>query len=563
MYCNNCGTKLENDVKFCPMCGTEVINNIKSKKKINPLVIAGIAGVCLALVVVILFVTRKPTINLNDYLTVEVSGYDTRGTVSYDFDDEALKEDYGDIIEKKMDKETLSKFGMNKYAKFIGVQGLIMNCIDGSFDKRSELSNGDTVTFSWECDDEVAQETFGVKLKYSDVEVEIEDLEVLDIVNPFEDVKVVFTGAEPNIEAEIVYENENAENDMFSLIVVPSKMLSNGDKVVLRLENNYEEEYYTRKYGIFLTETSKEYIVENMPKYITEDRDLKAENVQNLLTEAKTMLKQESDAYVYMYNKNYWYTSSSTNRLYMLFQVKKQDGMLDYYKIVTFDNLMVSGDGEISYEKSDVTTSYDYTTYLEKEKHGAGFSKYKENVGNIPSEIEYLDVPVLDVNVNEEKMFPVLDTLASTCYWNSYDSNDAEFFWWALGNLISYYPNLGEYNPENYRIIVKRPMLEVYATGLFEDYEDLLAIPEFCYAAEKISDEQYEFIASDRETEYSRMVSWMENSDGTVSVIVELVDEWENEVYATYQFTLVENPHTVNGVDQVYPYSVRAVEKLN
>ncbi len=561
MFCNNCGAKLENDVKFCPMCGTEVVNDFKDKKKISPLVIAGIAGVCLAFAVVLLFVTRKPTINLNDYLTIEVSGYDTRGTVSYDFDDEALKEDYGDIIEKKMDKETINKFGMNKYAKFIGVQGLIMNCIDGSFDKRSELSNGDKVTFSWDCDDEVAKETFGVKLKYSDVEVEVENLEVLDIINPFENVKVVFTGAEPDIKAEIVY--ENAENEMYSLIVVPSWGLSNGDKVVLRLENNYDDEYYAKKYGIFLTETSKECVVENMPKYITEDRDFKAEKVQKLLMEAKTMLKQESNEYIYMYDKNYWYASSSENRLYMLFQVKKQDGMLDYHKIVIFDNLMVSEDGKISYENSDVTTSYDYATYLEKEKHGARFSSYKENVGNIPSEIEYLDVPILDVNVNEEKMFPVLDTLASTCYRYEYAPNDVEFFWGVLFALISNNPSLGEYDADGYGIVVERSMLEMYASGLFEDYSELFEIPDGYYVVEQISEEQYKFYPGDSSGDYSRIAAWEDKYDGTCSVIVESVDEFEDEAYATYQFTLVENPYVVNGVEQVYPYSVRAVERLN
>ena len=559
MRCDNCREKLEKDMNYCPMCGTEII---KDKKKMNPLVIAGITGICLAFAVVLLFVTRKPTINLNDYLTIEVSGYDTRGMVSYDFDDEALREDYGDIIEKKMNKETINKFGMNKYTKFIGVQGLFMNCIDGSLDKCSELSNGDKVTFSWKCDDEVAQETFGVKLKYSDVEVEIEDLEVLDIVNPFENVKVVFSGVEPNIKAEIVY--ENAENEMYSLIVVPSWGLSNGDKVVLRLENNYDDEYYAKKYGIFLTETSKEYVVENMPKYITEDRDFKTEKVQKLLMEAKTMLNQEADEYIYMYDKNYWYTSYSENRLYMLFQVKKQDGILDYHKIVIFDNLMVSEDGEICYEKSDITTSYDYAIYLEKEKNRNIFSSYEENVGNIPSEIEYLDVPVqVYVSVDEEKMFPVLDTLASCCYSDEYAPNDVEFFWGALYTLISNNPNLGEYDSDGYEIIVERSMLEIYASGLFEDYSGLFEIPEGYYAVEQISEEQYKFFPGDRGEEYSRIASWEERNDGICSVIVESVNGFENDVYAIYQFTLAKNPYTVDGVEQVYPYSVRAVEKLN
>lgn len=51
MRCDNCREKLEKDMNYCPMCGTIII---KEKKKMNPLVTAGIAGVCASFGVFIL-----------------------------------------------------------------------------------------------------------------------------------------------------------------------------------------------------------------------------------------------------------------------------------------------------------------------------------------------------------------------------------------------------------------------------------------------------------------------------------------------------------------------------
>lgn len=43
---------------------------------------------------------------------------------------------------------------------------------------------------------------------------------------------------------------------------------------------------------------------------------------------------------------------------------------------------------------------------------------------------------------------------------------------------------------------------------------------------------------------------------------MELIDEMENEVFAIYEFTLVENPRLQYDIEQVFQYSVRDVEKL-
>lgn len=56
-------------------------------------IIGAAAGIILLLCVVIsgIMVTRKPTINLNNYMTVSIEGYDTVGQASAVFDSENFK----------------------------------------------------------------------------------------------------------------------------------------------------------------------------------------------------------------------------------------------------------------------------------------------------------------------------------------------------------------------------------------------------------------------------------------------------------------------------------------
>lgn len=570
MVCNNCGEEIIEGVKFCPMCGTEVTNDMGNKKKVNPSVLAGIVGAGLVLGLIILFATRKPTINLNDYLTVEVSGYDTRGTVSYDFDDEALQEDYGDIIEKNMDKETLNKFGMSKYAKFIGVKGLLMNCVDGSFDKRSELSNGDKVTFVWDCDDETAKESYGVKLKYSDVEVKIEDLEEVEEVNPFEGIDVVFSGYAPNGEAEIVIDDDKVVIPELKYELSQSDDLKNGDMVTVYISNIiWDPEYFEKEYGVTLSETKKEFVVEDLCKYANSPDDINEEIFNQLLNESKEIVSAECSQSNIQYVENYWlglsedYDTYYGNQLIYVYQV----GMQGECYIVAFENIALDKEKAV-YENviTDSSSIQGMRGYVERQMAKNGLDYCEANIGtgiSLPVE-EAVAIPA-EVNVenlteDQQEMYYIMDALADCCYYDIYEPSNPSFFWSALKAFVSY--NSADWS-EGYSemgLLVKQDKIEKIAAGLFESYNGLLDIPESEYVIQE--NDSYTFMAGDRGMEYTKITSWTMQADGTDKVTMELIDEMENEVYAIYEFTLVPNPRLQYDSKQVFQYAVRNVEKI-
>lgn len=61
-------------------------------------------------------------------------------------------------------------------------------CVYCEWDKDSELSNGDIITYSWDCLDEEAMEYFNVRLSYSDIQFTVSDLLIAKEINPFENI---------------------------------------------------------------------------------------------------------------------------------------------------------------------------------------------------------------------------------------------------------------------------------------------------------------------------------------------------------------------------------------
>ena len=213
MYCYKCGTKLEDDAIFCQECGAKQIdvqetsnmtndssaetkvdktsdnhNSIIEKLKKNKMIV----GIVLAVLVIVIGVlvmigTRKPSVKLNDYVTITVEGCDPNGTASIDFDKDRFEADYGELLEKKVkkaddpspyvsDEEKLEAI-LESLDDGAAYNKFLRDCVDGDFDKDSNLKHGDVITFQWDCDDEYALKTYGVKLKYSDIEYKVENLD--------------------------------------------------------------------------------------------------------------------------------------------------------------------------------------------------------------------------------------------------------------------------------------------------------------------------------------------------------------------------------------------------
>lgn len=121
------------------------------KKRMAPAALAAVLALALA------GCGAKPvTVDPTPYLSVEFSGMSGEGAASWNFDSEGFAAAYGDGVED--------------------AAGLAA-CVDGSLDKAEGLSNGDTVTFQWNCDAETAQQEHNAVLAPEDAVFTVEGLD--------------------------------------------------------------------------------------------------------------------------------------------------------------------------------------------------------------------------------------------------------------------------------------------------------------------------------------------------------------------------------------------------
>ena len=124
---------------------------VTGKKRMAPAALAAVLALALA------GCGAKPvTVDPTPYLSVEFSGMSGEGAASWSFDSEGFAAACGDGVED--------------------AAGLAA-CVDGSLDKAEGLSNGDTVTFQWNCDAETAQQEHNAVLAPENAAFTVEGLD--------------------------------------------------------------------------------------------------------------------------------------------------------------------------------------------------------------------------------------------------------------------------------------------------------------------------------------------------------------------------------------------------
>jgi len=203
--------------------------------------------------------TDSKTIDLNKYVSVEFSGYNTMGEAEATFDSDAFAKDYKDKIKVKVKDGKGSDMEMNMELN-LGSEPynvLRIYCAKFDADKTSELSNGDVVKIVWDCDDEKAKEYFGYKLKYSDIEYKVEGLKELESFDPFEHVKVEITGIAPDGSVTITPDLDVKEMQYINFSVDKQYGLSNDDVVVVTASVDNMDEF-ANKFNSVPNPVSKE-----------------------------------------------------------------------------------------------------------------------------------------------------------------------------------------------------------------------------------------------------------------------------------------------------------------
>ena len=308
----------------------------------------------------LMFCGCKESINLNDYLEIEIEGYDTIGTASYSIDYESLYEDYEEIFDEVKDDE------MSKLIKVLGTEMFLMDNIDGAFSKDNALCNGDTIEFVWNVNKEKLENTYNAKFSYENVKETVEGLEEGTLYDPFEEVEVSFTGISPTGKVEV--EEKFSINGLIAS-VDKSSGLKNGDTVTVTVKGKYGADVHELCFdeGMIPTELEKKYTVSGLTSYVEklseitpeyiEKMDVQARNVfgahiSENWVEEESLKEMELLGQYFLCIKPEFETNGNHNEIILVYRntVENPEGEFSYYYYTAYSPIISDINNVISFD---------------------------------------------------------------------------------------------------------------------------------------------------------------------------------------------------------------------
>lgn len=372
------------------------------KKSHVGLIIGIVCGVAALLVIaaVALFLVwnKKEKVDLNDYITVEFSGYDGNGYADVVFDYTTFESDVDAILEKKHVKNNDSWLSDVYYVE---------NAFSCSATPTSGLSNGDKVTISYTLQNESIKD-YKVELVGEEKTFEVKDLQEVQEIDPFEDVSVTFTGIDGDISAEIVNNSTNTfVNDYLYFSLDKYYDISVGDEVTLSIDMTNEQ---AANYGYAFTQTEKKFTCSEGDSYAAALADIDEEMLGQMQSDALAYIQSvfepddtctigdwnyEGVYFLYNTDPDSWYEK---NVLYVVYSstITSTDGEYEPQTIlapVAITDIVKKSDGSVTYaEPSYIEGNPGYIgdswTYV-----GSGFfdgaQMYEELITNRASEYNY------------------------------------------------------------------------------------------------------------------------------------------------------------------------------
>lgn len=405
MFCGNCGEENVGGAKFCKGCGkalnesgtdqgakkknsaqgnggsavdgtgakalkVDVSQLTKKIKALPKKVIVGILAGAVALIAIVCVVNNAGrTINLNQYLTVESTGYDGYGTVSASIDWNAIEEKYGDRI-------SFTGQAKSEYGGLITMMtpvDAIQESVSVRLDTTSGLSNGDEISYTWEVDEELS-EYVKCKIKYKDDTYSVSGLSKVETFDAFAELEVTFSGVAPYGSASINY--NGSELSYYDFVCNNSNGLSNGDTIMVSIDES-KLKYYAEKSGKVPETTQKEYMVEGLNRWLSNVSEINEDALLSIQQQASDVFNayvaqnwgegEALDSFTYIGNYLLTIKNSdswgSKNALYLIYKAqvknnytndgKTYDKLNDIYWYISYDDLMVGLDDKLIVEVTD------------------------------------------------------------------------------------------------------------------------------------------------------------------------------------------------------------------
>lgn len=225
-------------------------------------------------------------VDLNQYVEVNISGVDTKGTANIEFDYDKFEEDIVKVLDEREKKNDSLEDMFSAYDQLSKAE----ECFEFEVSPEKDLKNGDKVVVKAIIDEKLAEE-LDLKFKFKEIEEKVSGLKEATIISEkelFEDVVIEFTGVSPNAEVQIRNTSEDEYISQVQFYADKTSGLKKGDKITVTAEGNFDEEE-----GIILEKTEKEYTVEETDVYITSVDELSQEQMQKIMNQAKDMVEAQ------------------------------------------------------------------------------------------------------------------------------------------------------------------------------------------------------------------------------------------------------------------------------
>lgn len=385
MFCKHCGTENENNTKFCRECGqplteqkeqeTSEVSSEKSEESLSDkikkiprnLLMAVCAGSVVLIALLCVLLGSGKSIDMNKYVTVEVSGYDGYGTARVAVDWDAVEEKYGNKL--SFTGEAGKAFG--GLVNLMSPMDALQDCVRIDVENNSGLSNGDMVSYTWKINQDIAK-MLKCKIKCKDDSFKVSDLEKAETFDAFSELEVEFTGIAPEGKVQFNYTGSELRSSDFHCD--KSKDLSNGDMITISL-NDSQVSFWAEQLGKVPESLEKQYTVEGLSSYVTKSSEIDEISLAE-------MQKQASDEYTshaaswgesetlesLTYLGNYLLTAKNGegNYLYLVYKAgirnyyadsrQTYDQVNELYWYARFEDLLVNEDGTVEVDLLDYTT---------------------------------------------------------------------------------------------------------------------------------------------------------------------------------------------------------------